>query len=362
MLDIGKVMRLTEPAAESEQELPRLTSLSPAGGCGCKLDPARLGTLLEALSSGMPSGTAGSSLDDAAVFRHTGSTALLYTIDFFTPLVDDPADWGAIAAAHALSDIYAMGGKPLLALSVAAWTRDDLPLQQLSLALQAAQAKLAEAGAVLAGGHTIWDQSPKLGFTVIGEVDESSVLRKSGGRDGDLLVLTKPLGSGVVCSALKHSEAPEETVRSAVAVMTALNAEAAAAAVELELSCATDVTGFGLAGHLRDLTTASDLAAILSLGAIPAIEGALDLVPNHLTSNAAANRHHANPRFTAAANPEDPRAELLFDPQSSGGLLIACPPDRVDALGARLREAGAERTVIGCLTATESGGQILVEP
>lgn len=345
----------------SAQEPPRLTSLSPAGGCGCKIDPARLSALLSTLALPPGAGEAGTTWDDAAIFQPQEEKALVYTIDFFTPLVDDAADWGAIAAAHACSDIYAMGGRPLLALSVASWTR-DVSLDQLSIALRAAQGKLGEAGAALAGGHTIWDQSPKLGFTVIGEVDEGSVIRKSGGGDGDALVLTKPLGTGVISTALKRSAAGESTVRAAVALMSSLNAGAATAAVDLGLTCATDVTGFGLAGHLHDVAAASGLGAVLQLGALPVIEGAIELAKAHQTGNAAPNRHYADPRFAPGADPDGPLAELLFDPQSSGGLLIACPADRLDALRTRLRESGAAAAVIGHLTATQPAGQITVEP
>jgi selenide,water dikinase len=338
----------------------RLTSLSPAGGCGCKVDPARLNALLASLTP-PPVQADGFSWDDAAVFVPQDSKALVYTIDFFTPLVDDAADWGTIAAAHALSDIYAMGGKPLFALSVAAWTRED-SLDQLAVALRAAQAKLDEGGAALVGGHTIWDQSPKLGFTVIGEVDEASVVRKSSGRDGDALILTKPLGTGVISTALKSRAADSQTVGAAVAVMTKLNDVAAEAMVELDIACATDVTGFGLAGHLRDLAAASRLGAVLDLHAIPFIEGARRLATRYRTSNYGPNRHHADLRLAATVDRDAPDVELLFDPQSSGGLLIASPADRVPALQAKLRFGGAESAVIGRLTASQPSGQILVEP
>jgi selenide, water dikinase len=355
------IARATSAALPSAQEPPRLTSLSPAGGCGCKIDPVRLSALLATLKPPPIAGEFGATWDDAAIFLPQEEKALVYTIDFFTPLVDDAAAWGAIAAAHACSDIYAMGGRPLLALSVASWTRND-SLDQLAIALRAAQEKLSEAGAALVGGHTIWDQSPKLGFTVIGSVDERSILRKSGGGDGDALVLTKPLGTGVVSTALKRSAAKESTVRAAVEVMSSLNASAAAAAVELGLSCATDVTGFGLAGHLRDVAAASGLGAVLQLEAVPVIEGALELANAHHTGNAAPNRHYADPHFAAGSDPRGPLAELLFDPQSSGGLLIACPSDRLEALRTRLRETGSAAAVIGHLTATQPVGRITVEP
>jgi selenide,water dikinase len=326
------------------------------------MGPAELGALLSRLEDGTPASDGLPRWDDAAVLRRGPSSVLLYTVDFFTPLVDDASDWGAIAAAHALSDIYAMGGEPRVALSVAAWTRDRLPLSMLHEALGAAQDKLTEAGATLAGGHTIWDSCPKLGFTVLGDVDERSIMCKSAGRAGDVLILTKPLGTGVVCTGLKARAVPDETIRSTVDVMTTLNAGAARAAVEAQVRCATDVTGFGLAGHLRDLALASGMAATLHLDAVPMIDGALELALRFRTSNAEANRRHADPRLSPAIDEHDPRLELLFDPQSSGGLLLACRPERVDALCARLRSGCADAAVIGTLSASAPAGEISLEP
>lgn len=293
--------------------------------------------------------------EDAAIFGHDGSKSLVYTIDFFTPLVDDAADWGSVAAAHALSDVYAMGGRPLQALSVAAWPREGPSIDVLGEALRSAREKLAEAGAQLAGGHTIWDSSPKLGFAVIGEVAVDSVLRKGNGQPGDVLILTKPLGTGVVSSALKRSAVDRETLARAVAVMTALNEGASVAAGSSGVVCATDVTGFGLAGHLRDLAQASGLAAVMSISSIPIIDGALSLLPTYATGNAEANRHYAGVEFSPGLDPREPVAEILFDPQSSGGLLLACPPSRLDELRVHLDAIGAESAPIGRLVHGRAG-------
>lgn len=349
--------------ANSEPPSPdtRLTSLSPAGGCGCKLDAERLGELLRSIAPAAGENEGAWLYDDAAIFDHDGSKSLVYTIDFFTPLVDDPADWGRIAAAHALSDVYAMGGKPLLALSVAAWPREGHSMDGLGSALRAAREKLTEAGARLVGGHTIWDSSPKLGFTILGEVATDSVLRKGGGRPGDILILTKPVGSGVVSSALKHSAVAGETLRRAVGVMTALNDGASTAAVSNGVVCATDVTGFGLGGHLHDMAQASGLAAVIRAGSIPIIDGALELLPMFATSNADANRRYAGVELSADLDPHAPMVEMIFDPQSSGGLLLACPPARLERLRTHLNAIGAESAPIGWLVDGRAG-HVSIEP
>jgi selenide,water dikinase len=341
--------------------LASLTSLSPAGGCGCKLGPGDLGVLLERLDASRR-GFGRSPWDDAALFQPDRTSSLLMTVDFFTPLVDDPEDWGAIAAANALSDIYAMGGHARLALSIAAWPHDLLPLEQLSRALGAAQAKFAEAGADLAGGHTIRDSTPKLGFAVLGEVSESAVLEKSRGRAGDVLVLTKPLGSGTVVSALKAGCVSEALVRRTVEVMTSLNRRAASVATRHGVRCATDVTGFGLAGHLHDLALASNVSAVVDLHAVPVIAGAEDLVGSFPTSNALPNRRYSDTVFGFGVDPEVSRAALLFDPQSSGGLLLACPLDDLSALRSDLRAVGAGDSVVGRLTPPDPAGRIVVGP
>src|SRR3954447_22904208 len=242
----------------SSVQLPfRLTQFSHGAGCACKLSPADLRTVL-GLARGLGDAPRDPDLlvgldtsDDAAVYRLREDLAIVVTTDFFTPIVDDPFEWGRIAATNALSDVYAMGGQPLLALNLVAWPREGLPFDLLARVLEGGAAVARDAGCIIGGGHSIDDAEPKYGLAVVGTVDPDAVLTNAGAQPGDTLVLTKPIGLGVISTALKRDAATRELVDAAIAVMTTLNADACAAAQAVGVHAATDVTGFGLLGHLR---------------------------------------------------------------------------------------------------------------
>jgi selenide,water dikinase len=266
--------------------------------------------------------------DDAGVFALDERTTLVQTVDFFTPVVDDPEAFGAIAAANALSDVYAMGGRPLTALSIAAFPEKDFPAEWAAAIVRGGHAKLAEAGCVLLGGHSVRDPEIKFGYAVTGLVDRARLITNAGGRPGDELLLTKPLGTGVIATALKAGQAPEGVVAAATLSMSLLNREAAEAASAAGVGGGTDVTGFGLAGHATALARESRLTLEIELAALPLLPGALELAPRFQPGGLKANRRQFEPGVDyrhAPAEPEDVRRILLFDPQTSGGLLLLVP-------------------------------------
>jgi selenide,water dikinase len=273
--------------------------------------------------------------DDAGVFRLDERTALVQTVDFFTPVVDDPFLFGRIAAANALSDVYAMGGRPLTALSIAAFPERGFPLEWARAIVDGGATTLAEAGCALLGGHSVRDPEVKFGYAVTGLVDPARMLTNAGARPGDVIVLTKPLGTGVIATAIKAGTAPPAAAEAAGASMARLNREAGAAAVAVGARAATDVTGFGLAGHLSRLARESGVSLVLDAAALPLLPHALELAARHQPGGLKANRRHYGPALLLAGL--DPAREpLLFDPQTSGGLAIACPPERVAELLAAL--------------------------
>jgi len=257
--------------------------------------------------------------DDAAVVRVDGNRALIATVDFFTPVVDDPYDWGRIAAANALSDVYAMGGTPVLAVNLLAWPRDRVPFEVAADVLRGGGDICAAAGAHLAGGHSIDDPEPKYGLAVTGLGDPDRLLRNDAGRAGTPLTLTKPLGLGVLNNRHK---ATGERFDEAVACMTTLNRDAAQAAIAAAVSCATDVTGFGLLGHLYKLARASGVSAVVHAAAVPYLDGARQsLADGYLSGGSQRNLDWVRPHLESAVSDEE--LLLLADAQTSGGLLIA---------------------------------------
>ncbi|UCG89472.1 MAG: selenide, water dikinase SelD [Gemmatimonadota bacterium] len=281
------------------------------------------------------------SRDDAAVYQVTEDRAIVVSVDFFAPIVDDPYSFGAIAAANALSDIYAMGATPRLALNLVAWPRDPDLLQLLGETLRGGLDVLSEAGAFLVGGHSIDDREPKYGMVTIGEVHPSKVISITGAEPGDRLVLTKPLGTGILSTAVKRDLIAEHEIESAVSVMSRLNAGAAAAMLELgtAVHAATDVTGFGLLGHLRNMLNASRVSARISISRVPALDGARDLAEQDAVPGGTLRNLESVSGVTSW--PDDiARADqlLLSDAQTSGGLLIAIAASRVDDLVTALRE------------------------
>lgn len=278
--------------------------------------------------------------DDAGVFLLDEHTALVQTVDFFTPVVDDPFLFGRIAAANALSDVYAMGGRPLTALSIAAFPERDFPLEWARAIVDGGAAALAEAGCALLGGHSVRDPEIKFGYAVTGLVDPARMLTNAGARPGDVIVLTKPLGTGVIATAIKAGAAPAEAAEAAAVSMARLNREAGAAALAVGARAATDITGFGLAGHLSRLARESVVSLVLDAAALPLLPHALELAARHQPGGLKANRRHYGPAL-ALAGLDAAREPLLFDPQTSGGLAIACAPERVPELLAALPGAAA---------------------
>jgi selenide,water dikinase len=298
-----------------------------------------------------------SSRDDAAVFQLTADRAIVATVDFFTPLVDDPYDFGRIAAANAFSDVYAMGATPLLALNLVGWPRETLPFELLGEVLRGGAEVAHAAGAFVLGGHSVDDPEPKYGMVVIGEVHPDRIVTNAGAQPGDALVLTKPLGTGVLTTALKRDLVSAVELAPAVAAMTTLNAGAARAMLAVGVHAATDVTGFGLLGHLHTLLAASGRAAELRAAAVPLLPGARaaterGAIPGGTKRNVA----DVAEAVQFAASVDAPTRLLLADAQTSGGLVIAVAPERLDALVAALvRERALAAAVIGRVVAGPPG-------
>jgi len=341
-------------------QTPRLTSLSPGAGCACKLPLAKLEALFATMDNIPPA--AGDLLigaaegDDAAVLRLDDERALVLTTDFFTPIVDDPGDWGRIAAANALSDVYAMGGRPLFAVNLAAWPGDGLDLGLLGQVLSGGAQVAAQAGCLVAGGHTIDDPVPKYGLAVVGLADPGRLLTIDRAAPGDQLILTKPIGTGVIATALKRGAAPPQVVAAAVASMTQLNAAASQAALNAGVRAATDVTGFGLLGHLHRMLAASQAAARIDAAAVPLLPGAADLAAAGFVSGGTrANIARMGPVTTIDPAIPAELAVLLHDAQTSGGLLLAAPAAAASALLADLRARDLVAALIGEVTHGEPG-------
>ncbi len=263
----------------------------------------------------------------------------MQTVDVFTPVVDDPYHYGAISVANSLSDIYAMGARPLLALNIAGFPRGKLPLEVLSEILRGGAAKAQEAGVLIVGGHTIDDPEPKYGLAVTGTVHPERIVTKAGGRPGDELLLTKPLGLGVITTGIKQGKTTPEVAAEAIRVMETLNRAASEAMVEVGVHACTDVTGYGLLGHLHEVTASSGVAARVRAGSVPMLPEAHALArAGAIAGGTARNFQFLQDKVTYDKGVDEETRLLLADAQTSGGLLIAVPPDRVDALEAALRQ------------------------
>jgi selenide,water dikinase len=310
-----------------------LTSLSHGAGCGCKLPAASIGPLLAALPrQADPNVLVGfDTADDAGVYRLRDDLAVVQTVDFFTPIVDDPFDFGRIAAANALSDIYAMGATPISALNLVAFSIQDLGTELLEQILRGGASIAQQADVAILGGHSIEDAEPKYGLAVTGIVHPDELMTNAGGQVGDALVLTKPLGAGAVSTAVKRG-IPDPPLALAVEVMTTLNRDGAIAAREAGAHALTDVTGFGLLGHLHELTLASGAAAVIEADAVPAINGVIELLmaedERAVAGGTRRNRAHAEQFASFAATVPEPLRWLVCDAMTSGGLLAAVPADR----------------------------------
>ncbi|MDP6449348.1 MAG: selenide, water dikinase SelD [Lentisphaeria bacterium] len=335
----------------------RLTRYTHGLGCACKLQPKLLREVLATLAASTDTNVMidGSTADDAAVYRISDELAIVQTVDFFTPIVDDPGQFGAIAAANSLSDIYAMGAKPIFAVSVVGFPSKRLPIEVLTQILQGAQSKVAEAGVSIIGGHTIDDTEPKFGLAVTGVVEPGKIITNSGSQPGDVLVLTKPVGTGILTTALKQGVLDPEHEAALVQSMSALNAEAAAAMQAVGVNGCTDVTGFGLLGHLLEMMNGSDTTAVIEADAVPLLPSAVDAAAAGVIPGGTRN----NEVYTAVSVAYDDRISsvtraLFNDAQTSGGLLMAVPSDRETALLAKLEARGVrDARTIGKVVASQ---------
>jgi len=322
----------------------RLTQYAHGGGCACKIPPGELEEVVRGLR-GAPADDLIVGLDDgddAAVVRIDGGRAIVATTDFFTPVVDDPYDWGRIAAANALSDVYAMGGRPVVAVNLLGWPRERLPFELAAEVLSGGMAVCTAAGCHLAGGHSVDDPEPKYGLAVTGLADPDRLLRNDAGRAGLPLSLTKPLGLGVLNNRHK---ATGERFEQAIAVMTTLNADASAQALAAGITCATDVTGFGLLGHLHKLARASGVTAVVDSAAVPYLDGTWDaLRAGYVPGGSRRNLDWVRPHAGLDGVDED-TALLLADAQTSGGLLLAGEIPGAPVIG-ELVPARAGQTIV----------------
>lgn len=287
--------------------------------------------------------------DDAGVYRWDGETALVQTVDFFTPIVDDPYVYGQIAAANALSDVYAMGGRPMTALAIAALPKSGLDREAIRSIFRGGFDKLREADVALLGGHTVTDTEVKFGYAVTGTVDPARVLSNAGARPGDALFLTKAIGTGVIATAIKFQRAPGHVVEAAVRSMLTLN-RAAADAIrrrESEVHACTDVTGFGLIGHASEMAAASGVTLRIEAGRVPLFEGVRALVDRNRSGGMETNQDHFGQHVRVTGAVDARVLALLYDPQTSGGLLIAVDPAAADSLDRALTAAGVTAERIG---------------
>lgn len=287
--------------------------------------------------------------DDAAVWRLSDERALVVTTDFITPLVDDARTWGRIAAANAVSDVYAMGGQPFLALNLVGWNTDELSSELLSEVMAGGQDAAADGGWLTVGGHTVDDPEPKYGLVVLGDVDPDRIMTNAGLRDGQALVLTKPLGIGVIATALKAGKAEDATLEAAVTSMTRLNDAAARAALAAGATGATDVTGFGLLGHLHRMARESGVDADIDVDAVPLLPGARDLAAAGLVPGGSRRNLEWVTESVDAGTTDELDTLLLADAQTSGGLLFGAPPAQADQAVAQLRESGHQAAVVGAV-------------
>ena len=301
--------------------------------------------------------------DDAAVYRLNDEMALVQTVDFFPPIVDDPFVFGEIAAANAVSDVYAMGGHPLLALNIVGFPV-DMPKETLGAILRGGASKAAEAGLLVVGGHTVDDAEPKYGMAVTGLIGPGEQMTNAGARPGDALVLTKPIGTGVITTAGKQQNVKAAVLDGAVASMRELNGAASKAAKEAGVRACVDVTGFGLVGHLLGMLRSSGVGARISHGAVPVLDGALDLLERDVAPGGTRrNLSSADPDVAWSEALDSAARLLLCDAQTSGGLLMAVAPESLDGLLAALERAGVEtRAVVGEIAAPSDGRLLEVTP
>jgi selenide,water dikinase len=338
---------------------PRLTSLSHGGGCGCKIAPGVLDAILRAQPMFQPPaallvGT--ETADDAAVYRLNDEQALIATTDFFMPIVDEPEDFGAIAATNALSDVYAMGGRPIMALAIVGMPLATLPLDTIGAILRGGQQVCARAGIPVAGGHSIDSVEPIYGLAVLGLAHPSRIRRNRDARAGDVLVLGKPLGVGVLSAALKKDALDAAGYRTMVETTTRLNTPGPRLAEIDGVHAMTDVTGFGLLGHALEMCRGAGLRARLDVAAVPLLPGVRELAARGMVTGASTRNWASYGEQVDLGGADALTRALLTDPQTSGGLLVSCAPDAVDAVLGVLRDEGfAQAAVIGAFEAGDAG-------
>jgi|TARA_B100000470_G_scaffold50420_1_gene37657 selenide,water dikinase len=299
--------------------------------------------------------------DDAAVYRLDKNTAIIVTVDFFTPITDDPYEFGVIAAANSLSDVYAMGGKPLVALNIVGFPA-ELAVDMLGDVLKGGYDKAAEAGCLIVGGHTVDDSEPKYGLSVVGLIEPGKEVSNAKAQPGDVLVLTKPIGTGIITTGCKQGITPDDILKNAVDVMATLNKGAAEAMMRVGINSCTDITGFGLMGHLRGMTRGSKVGAIINASDVPVLPGVWDLLgKNVVPGGTFRNMNGVEDSVDWDKSLTDQQRLLMCDAQTSGGLLISVTKDKVEKLLSELEISGVEtRVIVGEITA-ENSGRILVK-
>ncbi|HYB98520.1 MAG TPA: selenide, water dikinase SelD [Candidatus Limnocylindrales bacterium] len=354
----------TGRAALKARPAVQLTAEVTSGGCACKLGPADLRGILSKLPSvPHPSVLVGTeTADDAGVYKIGPTQALVATVDFFPPMVDDPYTFGQVAATNALSDVYAMGGKPMLALSIVAYPSAKLPMEILLRIMEGASERVRAAGAVIIGGHSVIDTELKYGLAVIGSVHPRRIFRNGGARPGDELVLTKPLGTGIVCSGIKKRVAREDEIGFATASMTTLNDVAGSLLHEYGARACTDVTGFGLAGHATEMAEASGGVRFeIDSNQIPLLPGTARLAEDgFLTGGSKRNREWLGPRLAFGADVAPALREAAIDPQTSGGLLVALRPGRAERFVEALHKKGLRPALIGRVVERPKSSKVVV--
>lgn len=347
-----------------QPEKIKLTSFSSKGGCGCKIGPADLAQVIRTLPPADPNPNLLVGLDtsdDAGVYRLTDELAMVQTVDFFTPIVDDPYSFGQVAAANAISDIYAMGGKPLTALNIVAFPITTLDKQVLSDILRGAGDKLKEAGVTLVGGHSIDDKEPKFGLAVTGIVHPDKVRTNAGAKPGDALILTKPIGVGILTSSIKKDLLSEEEISRVTSVMAGLNKTAAEVMDRYDVHACTDVTGFGLMGHTLEMAKGSGTGIIIVKNDVPVLPRVREMAEAGVIPGGSKNNHtHVSGSVQFPEAMDDIDRLILCDAVTSGGLLIALDHKEALNLLQELQEAGVEAGMIGRVT-DQHPGTIVVE-
>ncbi|MCJ8008562.1 selenide, water dikinase SelD [Lederbergia wuyishanensis] len=342
----------------------KLTSLSSKGGCGCKIGPADLAEVIRML----PPATQNPNLlvgldtsDDAGVYKLNDDLAIVQTLDFFTPIVDDPYSFGQVAAANAISDIYAMGGKPLTALNIVAFPIFSLDKSILAEILRGAADKLQEAGATLVGGHSIDDKEPKFGLAVTGLVHPDKVRTNAGARPGDKLILTKPIGVGILSSSLKKGLLNESEINRVTKVMTTLNKDAAEIMASFDVHACTDVTGFGLLGHSLEVAKGSGVGIRIVKEQVPILDRVRELAEQGVIPGGTKNNHaHIQDSVSFPENMDTIDQWILCDAVTSGGLLISVAGDDAENLLSELLDAGVEAAIIGEVFEEHTGKIVVI--